>query len=36
MTILARILKIKNERFYYIENDFVNIKDTNISSGKNV
>lgn len=28
-----RILKIKNKRFYFTENDFINIENTNIPSG---
>src|SRR5690554_2601989 len=34
MTISTKILKIKDNKFYYTENDFIDITNTNIPSGK--
>lgn len=34
MTISTKILRIKDSKFYYTENDFIDIKDTNIPHGK--
>ncbi len=33
MTILTKILRIKDSKFYYTENDFIDIRDTNIPDG---
>jgi hypothetical protein len=34
MTVSNKILRIKDGKFYYTENDFIDIRDTNISGGK--